>query len=363
MSRWLNCPGSVALCETMPKTSSAFAEEGTTAHELAADILMGKPFKEKDYPADMVEAVTVYTDFVKKIWSEIPRHFRNKIMIEHRFNLSKLHPALFGTCDCAIYSGEEKKLYVLDYKHGAGIPVDPENNLQLMYYGLGAVHSMDYPVEEITLGIIQPRYSIETAIKTVSLHTVDLLEFQQDLIDAAIATEAKNAPTVTGDHCRFCAAKPICPSLRKQAEVAVKAQFKVENLGKLTPEVVSSLLDKLDTIETWVKGVREFAYSEAKNGVQIPGYKLVPKRATRKWVDETAAYKKLENTVNQNTMRELMTDPELKSPTQVEKILGAKVAKEIFSDIVAAISSGDTLVPDSDKREAATKQTAEQLFG
>ena len=230
-------------------------------------------------------------------------------------------------------------------------------------YGLGAAHSMNVPVDKITLGIIQPRYSVDTAIKTVDLHVVELLEFQQDLIAAAKATEAKNAKINPGEHCMFCSAKPICPALRKEAELAVKSQFKVENLPTLNPVVISELLGKLDMVESWVKGVREFAYSEAKNGVKIPGYKLVPKRATRKWVDEKLALQKLEVSVNQAVLRDLMTEPELKSPAQVEKIIGSAAAKQVLPDLVIAVSSGDTLVPDSDKREGITKKTAEQLFG
>ena len=35
-SRWLNCPGSVALCATVPEEpSSEYADEGTFAHDIA----------------------------------------------------------------------------------------------------------------------------------------------------------------------------------------------------------------------------------------------------------------------------------------------------------------------------------------
>jgi hypothetical protein len=38
-SRWLACPGSVPLSAGIPDKKSSYADEGTTAHELAATIL------------------------------------------------------------------------------------------------------------------------------------------------------------------------------------------------------------------------------------------------------------------------------------------------------------------------------------
>lgn len=363
MERWSNCPGSVALCETMPKTSSAYAEEGTLAHELAAKILTGQKVNLSDYEPEMIEAVQVYVDFVRTITSNCAPHPDNLTLIEKGFKLTEIHPKLWGTCDCIIYSGATKTMYVFDYKHGAGVPVSPENNLQLMYYGIGALLTTKLPVSKVVLGIVQPRYSASDAVKCVELDTISLLDFTADLLDAVKRTEESDAPTVTGPHCKFCSAKPICPALRREAEVAVKAQFSVDKLDAMDPLVVSELLSKLDVIEDWVKGVREFAYSQAKNGVQIPGYKLVPKRATRKWIDENAASKKLEYAVSQSVMRELVTDPELKSVAQVEKIIGADMAKRLFPELVVAVSSGDTLVPTSDKREAINQtRAASDLF-
>ena len=363
MERWSNCPGSVALCATMPKTSSAYAEEGTLAHDIAASFLTDKALKSDNYDQEMIDAVMIYVNFVRETWAGIPPHPENKIMIEKGFRLTEIHPALWGTCDCIIYAGATKTLYVFDYKHGAGIPVSPENNLQLMYNGIGALLSMKVPVAKVVLGIVQPRYSVDEAVKCVELDTISLLDFTSDLLDAVKRTEETDAPTVSGSHCKFCSAKPICPALRREAEVAVKAQFSVEKLDAMNPEVVSDLLSKLDVIEDWVKGVREFAYSQAKNGVTIPGYKLVAKRATRKWIDENAASKKLEYAVSQSVMRELVTDPELKSVAQVEKIIGADMAKRLFPELVVAVSSGDTLVPTSDKREAINQtRAASDLF-
>ena len=40
--RWMTCPGSVALCDGLVDEGSSFAAEGTAAHWVAEQILLGK---------------------------------------------------------------------------------------------------------------------------------------------------------------------------------------------------------------------------------------------------------------------------------------------------------------------------------
>lgn len=364
MERWSQCPASVRLSRGMPSESSVYAQAGTEAHELAADWLL-KGFEPKDADDETYQAVKVYVDHINDRWRNLKRHAKSIRLVEHRFDLSNVYPGLFGTADCVIYDGAEKILYVVDYKHGQGIPVDPDNNPQLKYYGLGALMSMELPVEKVVLEIVQPRYSpdISKAIKSAVVEPYDMLEFAADLKDFAERTDDPNAPVVMGDHCQFCKARPICPALREAAEIAVRKDFAPENLPGLAPKELASLLDRLDTVEFWVKGVREFAYQEAKAGRVPPGYKLVPKRATRKWADVEMAQKALEGAIVDSVFRECLTTPELKSPAQIEKIIG-KGNKTLVDELTVSISSGDTLVHDSDKREASSNKTRiAEMFG
>ncbi len=45
-ARWIACPGSIAMCEGMPDTPSAYANEGTVAHEICAAVLQGQAMPE-----------------------------------------------------------------------------------------------------------------------------------------------------------------------------------------------------------------------------------------------------------------------------------------------------------------------------
>ena len=42
--RWMRCPGSLALESGYPDSSSAYAAEGTCAHELASEVLLDPTF-------------------------------------------------------------------------------------------------------------------------------------------------------------------------------------------------------------------------------------------------------------------------------------------------------------------------------
>lgn len=344
------CPGSVRLSEGVEKTSSVYAERGTEAHTLAYHKLMGHPSSSYQLLGDESEdaAVDMYVDYVDKLAPFTPYLV---VDFEKRFDLTRYYPNLYGTADAVIYWKQTKKLNVIDYKHGAGIPVEVEENAQLMYYGLGAMHALGLPVVEIELTIVQPRcYHPNGPIRSWKTTPARLIDFVADLIDDAKATEDPNAPLNPGDHCRWCPAKAICPALKEKSLTLAAQSF--TSLAPYDSQKLAATLSMLPTIETWVKGVREFAYREAEHGRPPPGWKLVDKRANRKWRED----------INQdNLARNLgLKQPEifeskLKSPAQVEKMLSKEV-KKVFDQFVTSESSGKTLVPVADKRPEAKER-------
>jgi hypothetical protein len=363
MYRWEACPGSVALCRTVPPMpSSKYAAEGTEAHEVGAvRIQSGK------WPAgvdpEMREAVTVYVDLIEK---EKPRNgAAGTLLIEHPFDLSKIHPGLFGTCDAVIFDSQARVLRVYDYKHGAGIPVEVERNSQLMYYGLGALLSTSFPCEWVELIIVQPRCAHKDGpIRRWKFPSIELLDFAADLKDAALATEEPNAPLNPGDHCRFCSAQGVCPAIEARAKAAAQDEFDVIAVKGGAPYDSKQLAEKLKwfpVVEAYIEGVRQFAYAEAMAGRTPPGWKLVAKRATRKWRDEAEVIKFLEREFSDSTTRELFDPPTLKSVAQVEKVLH-KNQHEKLAPFVAAISSGEALVPENDPRPAVKPALASDQF-
>lgn len=357
MSRWSACPGSVALCETVPeRPSSSYAERGTQAHAMAADWLeTGIPavFNNKE---DFL-AVAEYVRICDSYYS--PEHQKLGAVrgVEYRFQTTI--DGMYGTSDFWSYWPWLNHLFLLDYKHGEGVLVSAIDNKQLLYYALGVVMTQPWgkDVKTIELGIVQPRCMTnteESGFRTWTIDRVKLFEFEVVLKKAIEATRQPNAPLVPGEHCRFCPAQAICPAVENQRNIALQSDFRavVESHAKVYDvRTLAAALDMRDTLKAYLTALDEFAYREMNAGVQVPGYKLVQKRGQRKYKDPVL----LENTLKAAGLGSaIYTKPELLSPAQLEKAIPSH--KALIAEHTVTESSGLTVVPESDKRPAASPE-------
>lgn len=356
---WMACPGQPNLASKVENRSSAYADEGTDAHWLASEIILGrvKPVLGVKCPKgnmstlDMLRAVGVYV-------AEVRRQIQDgdDWDVEQRLKYSD---ELYGTADFTRYRPATGELCILDYKHGANVGVEVFNNPQPLIYGLmKAKYLGNQGITSISFGIVQPRFEHpDGPIRYWTIDAVELLDFEDKLLAAVEATRKPDAPLNPGSHCRWCPAKAICPANKALALEAAQKDF---GPGlPYEPKELAATLEKLPIIESWVKATREFAYAEAMAGNAIPGFKLVEKRATRKWANEADAAAALENILPRD---ELYEPPSLLSPAKIEKLLGKDGKKQIAS-LTVAESSGLTLVHQSDKRPPASRATAAEDFG
>lgn len=367
MYRWSACPGSVKLSEGVESKSSVYADEGSDAHALGAycltegdraDQWAGLPvnFEGRKFTPtnEMAEAVQVYLDTVN---GYVASDKKAVLKVEQRFDLSEVYPGCFGTSDATIWLPKTQTLVVIDYKHGAGIPVPVVKgdvvNPQLQYYGLGALLASNYPAKRVRLVIVQPRCG-DGLPSEYEMDAVDLIDFRADLKRFAEATSKPDAPLVPGDHCRFCPAAAMCPALVQKAQDMARLEF-APSLS-YDPEQLRLALDSREPLKAWLKALDEFAYREAEQGRPPPGYKLVAKRASRKWRDPGEVVDALQE---QGVKPEVFNEaPSLKSPTQLEKLID----KKVLAPFIVSESSGHVLAPESDKRPAV-KLDAKSEFG
>ncbi len=359
--RWSVCTGSVALSEGIPNTTSEFAAQGTYAHHIAAECL-ANPVKYEprdwiDYQEtidgyviscdeEMVEAVE---DYLRTVRSYISSD-EDVLLVEQDFTpeLIKLHPDFGGSADAIIISKLHNTIYVFDLKYGAGIKVDAFNNIQLKYYALGALLASKASVDKVVIGVVQPRLKLDgEALSTYEFDAVDLVDFSADLIDAANETADLDAPLVPGEkQCQWC---PVgdCPALKARQDELMTQEFEIIG-DDLPSDTLGKALDIIPLVEARIKQLRELAYQNGLKGNPPPGYKIVEKVARRKFKSLEEAEAKYEKILGNDAF----TEPKLKTAPQIEKLL-SKEDKKALADDVEKVSSGLTLVAESDKRQPA----------
>jgi hypothetical protein len=165
--------------------------------------------------------------------------------------------------------------------------------------------------------------------------------FEKELAAAVKIAARPDAPLASGDHCKWCAAKPVCPIMTGAVDRALKAK-----LEALPVEQIAHYLEQAPLIEGFIKDLQQLAHGLLEEGQKVPGWKLVNKRATRQWTNEDKAVAFLTS-----VGVEAWGDPKPLSPAQAEKAL-KKAKIELPADLVVAVSTGSTLAPENDPRPA-----------
>lgn len=372
--RWKRkaCSGSVRMSRGLENKTTEYAAEGSVAHGIGEAVLRGERTLQSflgeviehdghliGVTKDMLDSVAVYVDYVQGLVEE-----GGELHVERHFKLADIHPLAAGTADATVIFRKKRRIVVADYKHGAGIEVEVEDNEQAMYYALGALLEFKVPVDEVELVIVQPRYERGEPVKRWVFPAVNLLEFAADLADDAAATDDPEAPLNPGEWCRFCPAAGLpCPALEEKRKLAVKTEF--SSLLPYDPKRLAAALKEVPVVEAWLKAVREFAYVEAMAGRgEAFEHKVVPKVPRRHWKDEKAAKNRLvlELEIDVTSMYD---EPSFKSPAQIEKLIKGKAGKELrdlVEELTVKVSSGFTLAPLEDSRTAVARD-AQSEFG
>ena len=342
--RVINCPGSVALVAKMPpKDSSTYADRGTLLHNAMAAILDSDTVTPESMLWTTFKGETLTGELLNEkilpalaALDAIDPEGVMEYAVETVVGFGAYLPGVFGSADLLGRLGS--RAVVLDWKFGDGVAVSAEENEQGLFYAAAAMRTPETAwvfegAEEVEIVIVQP-----PAVKRWVTTVKRVKEFERALKRAVKASTMPDAAIVVGDHCRWCAAKPLCPKMTGAVDRAVKVQ-----LENLPAETIGAYLGNADLLEDWIKDLRALAMTMMEAGAKVPGYKLVAKRSVRKWLDEGKANKAL---------AAMGIDPvklELVSPAQAEKLL--KPSKQALpDDLVASVSSGTTFAPESDPR-------------
>lgn len=349
LKRAMECPPSVRLTEDFVDEDSIYAKEGSSAHLLLEKKIKeryGIPFDEDTsdlefYSEEMEDCTDVALNYVSEIYERLKAEGKHPfIASEVLVDFSDVVPEGFGSSDIVIaYDGG---IYVLDYKHGRGVEVSCEHNPQLMIYAYGSLLMFEtlYDILDINMVIIQPRLN---NISEWSCKKDELVDWANNEVKpkTTLAYEGKGE-FKCGSWCQFCKARHEC---RHRVEQMLKLEgYVAKDPALLTTEEIAEILGKIDDLVSWGNDIKDFALTEALKGVNIPGYKLVEGRSTRKYTSEEDVIKAVEGAGLDPFEKKLL------SITELTKRIGKARFIELIDKYVYKPAGKPTLVEESDKR-------------
>lgn len=359
-SRWMKCPGSVALTKALggkEDDETEYSVEGDAAHAVAAEALRtqvdawelsGRTFHNTVVDRGMVDNVQTYISECNRLDAGGGR------WVEHRIT-SRLHAELYGTLDFAALSAVGAVLAIRDLKYGVGIVVEVKDNPQLKYYAFGLLQSSDLfeGVRYVDIGIVQPRAPHAGGpVRTQQYRAEEIHEWGHDVLIPAMHRAEMDSELDPGEHCRFCPARFVCPVLQGLFQAA--ATTPPTSVRHLSDTMLGLAYKATTPVRIFVKAVEAEAFRRLERGGTVPGLKLVDKRADRVYRDgaEAAFRKQFGN--------EAYAPLALKSPAQMEKTIPG--AAPMVKKWAYTPKTGRTVAPAGDSRVAVKRLTSAETF-
>lgn len=213
---WFNCQGSVAASEGAKDKDTPWSIEGTKAHEVLEELMtvaiasgvtkIGHAKFDRSIPHEMVAHATNATNFILALKKSLPQA---DIMVETRVYLDFIHPEMFGTFDGAVVD-QFGTLHVFDYKYGKSA-VSPQENLQMIFYGIGLAHIYKWNFKKVRLWIIQPRIRGYDGPVYWEISAAELREYVKTFKTAVDMVGRYPDKFNEGSWCHWCKGKAKCP--------------------------------------------------------------------------------------------------------------------------------------------------------
>ncbi len=352
---WRHCPGWASLIQQMPKKPvGQAAHDGTAQHAVMEQLLKDpeltpEKFLGANIPteggdvelhAGHVAAITIALDAYEQVLDGFDADEKENELQAFSERFVSGGPDDQGTTGDAIIVQAPRASFV-DFKFGQW-EVDAEGwqNFWVMICARREMPSLFRGVQEWESVIIQPAY--EPALDRTVIPTSTLDRMEQEAMVAINASKAPNPHFIEGDWCRWCNAKLACPA-------------KTQKLGTLTlPNHVldlaetEKLLLKLREWRKWEDEAEERLLHELEHGYKGTLWKLVGKRAIRKWSNEADVIALLKK--KRIPAKDYMKPAELRSPANMED--EGFLTKGEVKPLANPVSSGHTIAPMTDKRPA-----------
>lgn len=370
--RWLECTPSAVAEAKVPDESSAYAVEGSLAHAIAALELLARLGRAGDAQvANLRQEIATLTnehggavtpemgeyarDYADRIMARYQEELQNgpaEVHVETELWLDQWVPGSFGTSDAVVIGRD--RISVFDYKYGRGVRVDAHNNPQMRMYALGALDefALERYLTEVRMEIIQPRLGAFTCDE---MTVAELTEWGVNVLMplAEVASRGLGGRKA-GNWCRFCRAFHGCPMADMLARAALNT-----DVDRESPESLGEVcLPAVPVLEKWIEDVRGRALGLMRDGVSVPGYKVVRKRTQRRVSDPAGMTALL---VANGFAESDITRSSLKPLGELEKLVGKKRFSDLAKDFIVKPEGELTIAEDSDARPVETHRYFSQI--
>jgi RecB family exonuclease len=351
-SRWTVCPGSVEACAGIESPDTEHSMKGTAGHHAHAEWLLHGSPPEVGTKApngivltqEIVDAAGMGVGWIRQYVEGKVHHLLVETEVEIGAFFGLPAGVCWGTADAVILMADGE-LVIYDLKLGY-LPVDPEENVQLMLYAAGIIRELGVLFDRVRFVIAQPANG---GIKEWEVSLADLLARLEEMKPKVVAATLPDAPfKAEPKACKWCPIFGTCAEAQREALALARQQFTspASMVEHITVEDLALLLKKSEMVEEAIKAARGKALSLLAAGIDVPGYKRVEANTKRRWK------KGVEAEVEKLVGKEKAYEKKLVSFTVVEKLAGEAaianlVEKPKGEAVLAPLSAkGAALPPD-----------------
>ena len=275
MGRRMQCAGSLQMELKYPKEENDKMREGTSAHTVAADRLLGKDII---YGAEVTDEMLEGAD----LWfSQFGGY--NGVQVEKKVVINN---DCWGTPDAWAYHFPTHRLHVGDYKYGHGF-VDAVENWQLITYACAIALSLpEWPVS-VDLTIVQPRcFTARDTVRTWSISGEELQGYLDEIRIRILVILGESPLCIAGDECLYCSAAHSCETLGRAVSLIIG--YMSEPVAFDLPEAAISrelvLLEKAQLLlKARIVGVSNEISARIKTGKPVSGWRLENTYGRQEW--------------------------------------------------------------------------------
>ncbi len=350
--RTWHCPAWRSMADELPKgdSSSVYADRGTLLHS-AMDVIYTEddPNHRRvigmEYEGIVLDE-EMYEEAIVPAVAAVEAIFERYGVTEWECESSSMLADDVGGTSDLIGAGDVWTV-IIDHKFGH-IGVSPVESHQHLFYATGSYHNPDTADlfegrDKAVFAIVQPT-GREGDDNWVGWETTmdRVVNYRDQFLEKVALSEAPEGEPCPGSWCRWCPVAPVCPAKTGVAQRALIMDPK--DLGTLTQN-----LKIVGEMEEWCNAVKTEAHEQLENGAAIKGWKLVMKKANRKWIDPVKAASYLARKLGgkKNVVKESVI-----TPAAAETLAKTQKVKLSLTPMVSAKSSGTTLAVSSDKRAA-----------